>query len=290
MRTVVVQDTTCPVVTIKGASLLSIEAGFPYSDAGATAADNLDGDITKKIRTVNAVDTAKAFLAKRSCAEIKAADAKALSGNYFITASNFKRMRVFCEMKTGKTWYKCKNCKKATPASGKGGSCAARGLVMSKWVSAAAKAQFGAAYATVKENTNTYLCTTTKAKFDISNKVKHSEIAHAEAGKYIVTYAVKDAAGNKQCKQGRRTVIVSDTLPPVITLKLNGKQIHMSGKKNAANPAFDAKVNPFLASGLMEEQSTSVNGWIIGAVASAVTGVALLGFASKRSTVVSVPV
>lgn len=126
--------------------------------------------------------------------------------------------------------------------------------------------------------------------FDVSSKVDHAKIAHAETGKYIVRYAVADKAGNVQCAVGKRTVIVSDTLPPVIALKLNGKLIHTSGTKNLGNPAFDAKVNPFLAEGLMEEQTSSVNGWVIGAVASAVTGVALLGFASKSSTVVSVPV
>jgi len=37
-------------------------------------------------------------------------------------------------------------------------------------------------------------------------------------------------------------------------------------------------------------ESTSANGWLIAAVASAVTGVALLGFSSKRTNQVMVPV
>jgi len=157
-------------------------------------------------------------------------------------------------------------------------------------VSAAAKAQFGSAYATVNENTNSYLCTVGAASFDFSNKVDHDKIAHAETGKYIVSYTVKDKAGNKQCQSARRTVIVSDTLPPVIALKLNGKLIHTSGTKDSRNPAYNSKVNPFLASGLMAEESVSVNGWVIGAMASAVAGLALLGLAAKKPTVVSVPV
>jgi hypothetical protein len=41
----------------------------------------------------------------------------------------------------------------------------------------------------------------------------------------------------------------------------------------------------------MAETQTSVNGWVIGAIASAVTGVALLGFSMKKNTVAtSVPV
>jgi len=69
------------------------------------------GDITSSIRTWNSVDTAKAFYAKRSCAEIKSADEKAKSGMYYITSSTFKRVYVFCDMKSGKTWNKCSNCK-----------------------------------------------------------------------------------------------------------------------------------------------------------------------------------
>jgi len=290
MRTIVVKDTTCPKITVTGASVVSVEAGFPYVDGGATAFDSLDGDITAKVRVANTVDTAKAFYAKRNCAEIKSADSLAKSGMYFITSSNFQRISVFCDMATGETWNKCENCVATKPSSGADATCATRGMKVAKTVSAAAKSTFGAAYATVNESTNTYLCTVGASAFDVSSKVDHAKIAHAETGKYIVRYAVADKAGNVQCAVGKRTVIVSDTLPPVIALKLNGKLIHTSGTKNLGNPAFDAKVNPFLAEGLMEEQTSSVNGWVIGAVASAVTGVALLGFASKSSTVVSVPV
>merc|ERR1740130_1322058 len=45
-RKVVIVDTTCPTVAIKGASVLEIEAGYPYKDAGAKASDTLDGVIT----------------------------------------------------------------------------------------------------------------------------------------------------------------------------------------------------------------------------------------------------
>merc|ERR1719454_2723604 len=35
-RTVVVEDNSCPEITLKGASMNYVEAGFPYVDAGAT--------------------------------------------------------------------------------------------------------------------------------------------------------------------------------------------------------------------------------------------------------------
>jgi hypothetical protein len=56
IRTVNVVDTTAPVITLKGDAVVKIEVGSTYTDAGATANDNYDGDITGKIVTVNPVN------------------------------------------------------------------------------------------------------------------------------------------------------------------------------------------------------------------------------------------
>ena len=53
----IVVDKTPPVITLKGDATVSIELGTAYTDAGATASDNIDGNITKLIKTVNPVDT-----------------------------------------------------------------------------------------------------------------------------------------------------------------------------------------------------------------------------------------
>jgi len=163
-----------------------------------------------------------------------------------------------------------------------------------------------------------------------------SEESIATKGSYVMTYKVKDRAGNGWGSAGcngnsaccakamkKRTVVVEDTLPPVITLTLKNKLIHKSyggqrGHNNVPNPAGFAsdssalhhagvghqsnliRGNPFLSesdhatvgaySGLMAEQTTSVNGWIIGAVASAVAGVALMGYTMKSTDRTTVPV
>ncbi len=44
-RTVIVEDTLPPVITLIGSALVTIEAGSEYADAGATASDTLDGAI-----------------------------------------------------------------------------------------------------------------------------------------------------------------------------------------------------------------------------------------------------
>merc|ERR1712054_596296 len=108
-------------------------------------------------------------------------------------------------------------------------------------------------------------------------------------GTYVLTYSVTDKNGNgnsnKKCKVAgdadstasqsathfTKTVIVEDTMIPIISLKYRGTTLV----------------------GMMAESSTTtVNGWVIGAVASAVSGVALLGYAATRKATVatSVPV
>ncbi len=49
-------DTTAPVITMLGTTPVTVTQGETYTDAGATASDDVDGDITAKIVTVNSVD------------------------------------------------------------------------------------------------------------------------------------------------------------------------------------------------------------------------------------------
>jgi hypothetical protein len=56
-RTVNVVDTTKPVITLLGTTPIDIEVGSSYTDAGATALDNYDGDITSLIVKTGSVNT-----------------------------------------------------------------------------------------------------------------------------------------------------------------------------------------------------------------------------------------
>ncbi len=53
-------DQTPPVITLQGSNLIEVNFNEPYTDAGATAVDNIDGDITSNIVTVNPVNTSVA--------------------------------------------------------------------------------------------------------------------------------------------------------------------------------------------------------------------------------------
>jgi hypothetical protein len=51
-------DTEPPVISLLGSSSVVIESGERYVDAGASATDNIDGDISSAIRVTGAVNTA----------------------------------------------------------------------------------------------------------------------------------------------------------------------------------------------------------------------------------------
>jgi hypothetical protein len=55
---VLYSDQTAPVITLSGSSAITVAAGSVYTDAGATATDNIDGNITARISVTGAVNTA----------------------------------------------------------------------------------------------------------------------------------------------------------------------------------------------------------------------------------------
>merc|ERR1712022_253 len=156
---------------------------------------------------------------------------------------------------------------------------------------------------------NYYVCSTNdqNLKFGRTTKNTQSLSQKMRKGKYVISYHVQDKAGNHQRAVAKRTVVVKDTLPPVIPLRLKGNLIQQSASGHTAvhddsisNPvdkvykAFDSKiarvnvVNNFPTFTRFMAETSSVNGWIIAAAASAVTGVALLSFSTKKQTMIEV--
>lgn len=331
-RKVIIQDTTCPVLKVKGANTAYVEAGFPYKDAGATATDTLDGDVTKKVWTDgNSVDSSMSFMDMRSCREIKEQYPGAKTSEYYVTTFNkktskYQRITVWCDMNTNKntgfTYHAIKNGKRIVPykanqkaglnagikgtslAASDGSTCEQYGLKMAKFNSQkqknAALAKFGKLFFPAKgASSDMYLCSTND-QFYVKGKAftKKRAIKKAEVGKYVIAFHVQDKAGNKEngcgAKTQYRTVVVKDTLAPVISLHFNNKAIlrkknsvpeytNRQHNKGGRNPAQLAAHNPnFMA------ESTTVNGWVIAAAASAVAGVALFSMSAQRSPEIDV--
>ncbi len=61
-RTIIVEDTTPPVLTLNGESKTNVCASLEYNDEGATAIDNYDGDITDKIKVTKKGKTVTYFV------------------------------------------------------------------------------------------------------------------------------------------------------------------------------------------------------------------------------------
>jgi hypothetical protein len=267
-RTVVVVDKQCPTITLKGKSTVNSEAGYPYKDAGATARDSLDGNLTPAIWTDgDTINVYKTFKDAMSCHEIKAKYPEARTGGYHVSpivGKVFKQIHVWCDMKSHKKG-------KAAPG------------YTYKWLKSSEKcSDFGLEavahmthHATAKYGKATNLCAMNDESVDLGyGRKAHTPKSHP--GTYKIRFHVVDRNGNKECKTPIRTVNVRDTLPPVISVTLKGQT--KTGTKQKA-PKWGAK---YMA------ESTSVNGWILAAAASAVTGLALLAVSKKTAT--SVPV
>jgi hypothetical protein len=311
----------------QGTDILFVEAGFPYADAGATMSDSLDGVCVTNTNTVpegtkpavcnnnaaygetytygDTVNVLNDFYNQPSCKVIKAKDADAKSGRYVITVgysfnadgekpspaashSNGIRQVVNCYMPLGMTFmlFRPHNTPKCHNVLGHGAVLLKDAITASKISKDdAVKALLTTTTYNQTEIQNIIMDST---KFQTQNDVelvcvqmgggweKRSDFnvksqastarevrsdGKAEAGVYKIVYDGKDVAGN-YAEKIFRTVIVKDTLPPVITL---GPQ-----------------------TSLMAE-TTSVNGWFIGAVACAVSGVALLATSMKKTST-AVPV
>jgi hypothetical protein len=308
-RVVIVRDTRCPKLKLKGSKVQYVEAGFAYTDQMASATDSLDGDLSAKVTsdgdTVNVVN---AFYSRRSCNEIKKAfPGIPKTGKYYITSyvesrKEYRRVLVWCDMsqKVGAfTYFPITYGKRVGPKQA--GDCAKYGLERAYFKFSGQKkralAKFGTQYINSASSSDDYICSTNDFAYAVKDLdagqakqtlgMKHSDITHAEAGKYVVSYHVQDKAKNKECSSPVRTVIVKDTLPPVIQLKLNTKVIHRGDYTQTGLNGVKQPTKKWF--GFMAE-SSSVNGWAIAAIASAVTGVALLGMAGGKQVAVSVPV
>jgi len=399
-RTVTVVDETCPTITMLGRSLMYVEAGYTWVDPGATAEDDLDGDITDHIITDgDTVNYAKAFYSRRSCREIKETYPEANTGLYYIsryidTQQTWKRILVHFDMDNdatpsgdgngvGVTYFPCDGCKAVQPYASAQGDCEAFGLKMINWdwegyrqganntESVLNFNMKGYLYYFIPQNslpvelrpesryissgyTDMYLCGINDAdandaaqrdawKEHVNNAEleklygeNFEKVRHAESGKYVISYKVSDSSNNPQCESPSRTVIVRDTLPPVLTLHVynkntakqeliqtssythhgivaSGDYTHMlpphaappvapresntlfqdqglDASEDAVQATFNGKTNGHYDLSFMAERTTSANAWLVGAVASAVAGMALLAVGSRKKAVVSVPV
>lgn len=175
-RAVVVIDNVPPVITVLGNDPATAECGSLYVDAGATAMDNVDGDITANIVTTNPVNTA-------------------VPGVYTVSYNVTDAAGNIAETKTRTVNVVDTTAPVIT-------------LVGSATVSVECGGIYADAGATAADTCDGDLT---------AGIVKGGVVNTAVPGAYTITYNVTDAAGNAAVTV-ERIVTVSDTLKPVITL------------------------------------------------------------------------
>lgn len=176
-RLVSVSDTTAPVLSLIGSGFVTHEQGTPYTDAGATALDSVEGDVSSSINIHGSVNTqvAGVYILTFNVSDSIGNDATPVVRR--VTVSDTTPPLI---MLTGGNVV---NVEQGTSYQEPGVT----------------------AFDTVDGARTSYIM--------VGGDVVNPNVS----GNYIVRYNVSDAAGNA-ANEVERTVVVEDTLPPVLTL------------------------------------------------------------------------
>jgi len=285
-RTIQNVDHTLPVIQILGSDVMTLEATHDgnYVDDGATCSDQVDGVISQNVEVSGDVVN----LSKVGAYEITY-NCKDSAGN---AAPTMKRT-VHVAQTSCPTCTINGNVKQHHEASF---DYTDEGVTCSDLIDGDLDTT-NAAMAPVGPEGNTEDPVIGSKITTIADMVEH-------VGTYFITYRVVNSVGlwnDGQCRGTSntyvRTVVIEDTLKPVIQIKYKGNEVARGSGADTSILSGVTRENPAYADGvkaghfMAEESTSSVNGWVIGAVASAVTGLALLGFSQRKAaTVTSVPV
>ena len=199
-RRVTVEDQTAPVISLVGASAVSIGQGATYTDAGATAMDNIDGDITNRI-SMRITDSSGTLLA---------AVITRTPGVYTITYSVIDAAGNQAEISRTVT---------VTPD----GTAPVISLVGDAEITIAADTTYADAGATATDAVDGDITARIATSIVYNNNTPDpaddasvTAVDTARVGTYTITYNVADVAGNDATAVSRR-VTVEDRTAPVIT-------------------------------------------------------------------------
>ena len=189
-RAVIVLDTTGdylpPVITLKGPNPVNLQVGYAYTEYGATAIDNVDGDLTVEIIIDNlSVNTSEVGTYTVSYTVSDAAGNK---------AEEYRTVNVTSNI-----------IDSIPPVISLQGDNPVMVYVDSAYVDPGATA-------------------TDDIDGDITSNIviDESQVNTSVEGSFIVTYSVSDAGGNSASAERKVNVVPEnfvDTLPPVITLQ-----------------------------------------------------------------------
>jgi len=284
-RTIFIEDHKIPIVSVLGSNTMSLEATNEgnYVDDGATCSDQVDGMISQNVEVSGAVVNLTregVYVITYSCADSAGYEANQKTRTVYVTDCNCPT----CTMTGDNTITR----EASFPYDDEGGWCTddldgdnQPGLVTSHVLNV--------------EKTGIYYVT----YFAEDNYGNYNYGARAEC-------AGREGGGCDDYTGDIRTVHIVDTLKPVIALNYEsdyfqygeatdtgirgdvGSTTTMSLPGDVNNPVDANHYHP--TNHLMAESTnTSLSGWMVGAIASAVTGLALLGY-SRNTVATTVPV
>jgi len=288
-RTIYIEDHKIPIISVLGSGSMSLEATNEgnYVDDGATCSDQVDGMISQNVEVSGAVVNLTregTYVITYSCADSAGYEAVIKTRTVFVTDCNCPS----CYMTGDNTITR----EASFPYVDEQGWC-------TDDLDQSNPSILHSQSATVARNVNV-----------------------EKTGVYRVTYFAQDIAGNwnylpkTECSSRAgdrcdvnfsndiRTVHIVDTLKPVIALNYGTDFFQYGDATDTGLSDTDGAVkntgagvvhNPVdkdqdhSVSYMVESQNTSISGWMVGAIASAVTGLALLGY-SRNTVATTVPV
>merc|ERR1711881_59140 len=289
-------DHTHPIIQILGSDQMTLEATHQgnYIDDGATCSDQVDGVISQNVEVSgDVVNLSKV-------------------GTYTITYNCKDSANNAAPPATRTVVVAQTSCPK----------CTVHGNLDVQHEASFPYTDAGAACSDVIDGAVTTHCSSDNAAWTSADGCTNL-VDVSITGVYNIVYTAQNTVGlwnnGENCRGGKnlytRKVTVSDTLRPVITLRYKGTKVAQGTRDTSGNDITDSPTHGNLntqhtAAGLAsnvadtqfpdshalptlmaEETTSSVNGWVLGAIASAVAGLALLGYSTRRTAVAtSVPV
>ena len=228
-KSATVKDTEKPVITLNGAEEITINLGQDYIEQGATAMDNIDGDITSKIKTSGKVDNTK-------------------EGTYRITyivsdkagnrSEKVRKIEVIEQEEVVTTTYQERATTRATTKRSGGGSSK---VVTTRNTTPPTIVLKGSNYITINLG-GTYSEPGYAAKDSKGNDITGSvsvlgSVNTSVSGKYIIKYSVTDSWGNTAVKQ--RTVKVGSDYVTLKSIQLTPNSVTLSvGKTKTVSVTY----------------------------------------------------
>merc|ERR1712023_2407 len=250
-RTVVVAQTSCPRCHVFGQDEINHEASFPYADAGAACSDVIDGTTTTKCYTTYGGNP-----------DVEAADCK---GSTLVDVETTGTYTIqYKSTNTVGLWNNGANCRGGPHSY----------------------------YRTVQ------VMDTLRPVISLtySSSSGDSLVARGTAGNHDGTAdgsgsGARTNVGLDNAAEGAYPGKTNDIVDP-------SSQAYPAGNLATLYPEWTHGANgqfkdpeAHLPALMAEESTSSVNGWVVGAIASAVAGLALLGYSTRRTAVAtSVPV